>query len=100
VGFLSLREHSARSFEIEVLAVPALLHRRGIGSALVRHGEDWLRSRGVEFVHVKTLGPSRPDPYYARTRAFYQAMGFRPLFESTAFWGDEHPSLVLVKWLK
>jgi hypothetical protein len=50
-------------------------------------------------LNVKTLAPSHPDPYHARTRAFYQAMGFGPLFETAALWGPENPSAVLVKAL-
>jgi hypothetical protein len=46
---------------------------------------------------VKTLGPSHPDPFYAETRAFYRAIGFQPLFETTAFWGADQPTLILLK---
>ena len=48
---------------------------------------------------MKTLAPSHPDPFYARTRRFYEAMGFAPLFESDALWGPEDPAIVLVKSL-
>src|SRR5262245_24774355 len=91
--------HFADAAENHVLAVHPDHHRRGIGRALLRHSEQWLRGRGVEVFHVKTLGPSDPYPPYARTRAFYQAQGFRPVFESTALWGPENPALVMVKLL-
>lgn len=98
VGFTSLRVHNPRSAEIEVLAVTPELHRRGIGSRLVDRLEDELRTRGgFELFHVKTLGPSMPDEGYERTRSFYLARGFVPLFETTELWGPENPALVLVK---
>jgi ribosomal protein S18 acetylase RimI-like enzyme len=99
LGFSSLLEHNPESAEIQVLAVRPDNHRRGIGRMLVRHGEEWLRQRGVRVLHVKTLGPSREDEGYERTRRFYRAVGFTPLFETTALWGEDNPALILVKWL-
>src|SRR5262245_9831723 len=81
VGFIALERHFPESAENHVLAVPPDHQRRGIGRKLLLHSEQWLRSCGVEIFHVKTLGPSDPYPPYARTRAFYFAVGFRPLFE-------------------
>lgn len=98
-AFMALEETSPEAVEIHVMAVAPELHRSGIGRAMVSHGESWARSRGLSILHVKTLGPSYPDPYYARTRAFYRALGFRPLFETTALWGAENPSLILVKFI-
>jgi len=98
-GFASLRSHFERSAELEVLAVRPDQHRCGIGRALVLHCEGWLRARGFTVLHVKTLAPSHPDPFYARTRAFYLALGFEPVFETPALWGPENPALVSVKLL-
>ena len=97
VGFVALEQHFPESAENHVLAVHPERHRQGIGRALLDHSEQWLRSRGVEMFHVKTLGPSDSYPPYAKTRAFYTAVGFRPLFETTALWGPENPALILAK---
>jgi ribosomal protein S18 acetylase RimI-like enzyme len=48
-------------------------------------------------MQVKTLGPSRPDEHYAKTRAFYEALGFRPLEEFKQIWDENNPCLVMVK---
>jgi hypothetical protein len=64
----------------------------------VRHAETRLRDRSVEYLQVKTLGPSRENASYAETRSFYKAMGFCPL-EETNLWGDANPCLFLVKHL-
>ena len=97
VGFVALEQQFPESAENHVLAVHPDHHRQGIGRALLAHSERWLCSRGVEMLHVKTLGPSDPYPPYANTRAFYAAWGFRPLFETTALWGPENPALILAK---
>jgi hypothetical protein len=51
----------------------------------------------VRWLHVKTRGPATPDPHYERTRRFYLALGFEPLFESLTLWGPEDAALILVK---
>lgn len=99
IGFLSLREHNVYSAEIHIVGVRAEKHRRGIGRALLAEAEKYLGQRGIEYLQVKTLSPSHPDEGYARTRAFYQAMGFRPLEEFYELWGPENPCLMMVKHL-
>lgn len=98
-GFIALAEHNPNSIEIHVMAVDPALHGRGIGRRLVDWAERWCRQRSVRWLHVKTRGPSTPDPGYQRTRAFYGACGFEPLFESLTLWGPQDAALVLVKRL-
>jgi coenzyme F420-0:L-glutamate ligase/coenzyme F420-1:gamma-L-glutamate ligase len=96
-GFLSLRQHTPRAAEIWVMGVRREAHRRGIGRALVRAGEAWCAAAGVEFLQVKTLAPTKDDPNYARTRAFYLALGFTPLEVFPELWHPSNPALQLVK---
>jgi GNAT superfamily N-acetyltransferase len=98
-AFLSLKLHSAEAAEVYVMGVRPDLHRRGLGTALLEAAEDYLRERGVEFLQVKTLGPSRPSERYEQTRRFYEARGFIPLEELRGIWGPDNPCLVLVKHL-
>lgn len=97
VGLLSLVRHSPYAAEIYVMAVLPEFHRRGIGRALIAHAEHVLAADGVEFLQVKTLGPSRPDAGYDRTRAFYSNYGFRPLEEFPDLWNPENPALQMIK---
>ena len=99
-GFVGLKHHFPEASEIHVLAVEPALHRRGIGRALLAEAERLLRSRGVRLLQVKTLGPSRQDEGYARTRAFYAAVGFIPLEEMRTLWNEDNPALVMVKQLR
>jgi coenzyme F420-0:L-glutamate ligase / coenzyme F420-1:gamma-L-glutamate ligase len=96
-GFLCLKQHTPRAAEIYVMGVRREQHRRGIGRALVAKAEAWCRAHGIRFLQVKTLGPSRPDPEYDRTRAFYEALGFVALEELHGLWDEENPALLLVK---
>lgn len=96
VGFVALEAHNSKSLEIHVMGVEPGRHRRGIGRELVRWSREFATARGAHWLHVKTRGPLTPDPDYEKTRKFYLAQGFEPLFESLAMWGPENSTLVLV----
>ena len=99
VGALLMTRHFPESAEIYLMAVEPALHRRGIGRALVEALEADLVADGVELLQVKTLGPSRPDASYERTRRFYARLGFRPLEEIHDLWPG-NPCLIMVKVLQ
>lgn len=98
VGVLLAARHFPESAEIYLMAVEPAMHRRGIGRALAEALEGDLIADGVELLQVKTLGPSRPDVGYDRTRQFYARMGFRPLEEIHDLWPG-NPCLIMVKVL-
>lgn len=98
-GALLAVRHFPRAAEIYLMAVDPSEHRSGAGRALVQALERDLAADGVRFLQVKTLGPSWPDAGYARTREFYQAMGFEPLEEINGLWPG-NPCLVMVKLLR
>ena len=99
IGFQSVKQHNPYSAEVYVMGVKPEAHRCGIGRALMDEAQAWLSAQGVEYLQVKTLGPSHSDLNYARTRAFYAAMGFRPLEEFRQIWNEQNPCLILVKQL-
>jgi coenzyme F420-0:L-glutamate ligase / coenzyme F420-1:gamma-L-glutamate ligase len=96
-GFLSLKRHSPRAAEIYVLGVVPALHRQGRGRALVDAAETWCVGNGIEYLQVKTLADTATDENYARTRAFYEAVGFVPLEVFPELWDPRNPALLLVK---
>jgi GNAT superfamily N-acetyltransferase len=100
VGFLNIKTHSRYAAEVNVMGVLVEHHRRGVGKALLLTAIQLLRSQGVEYLQVKTLSPSHPDEGYQRTRAFYQACGFRPLEEFPLFWDEANPCLQMVMCLR
>ena len=99
IGFVSLKQHTPYSAEVYVMGILAEAHRKGIGRLLIDRSQIWLKSNGVEYLQVKTLGPSDTDESFARTRAFYEAMGFRPLEEIKEIWGEQNPCLIMIKRL-
>ena len=99
VGVITLAGPYPASFEIHFMAVHPNYHRQGIGKMLVEHIEEEARKSVGKWLHVKTLSASHPDPYYARTREFYYALGFTPLFETDSLWGPENPAVILIKAL-
>jgi GNAT superfamily N-acetyltransferase len=98
-GFVALKLHGEAAAEVYVMGVRPEHHRRGIGTTLLEAAEAYLRDRGAVYLQAKTLGPSRPDEHYARTRRFYESRGFVPLEELTAIGGEENPCLIMVKRL-
>lgn len=93
---LLARRHFAAAAEIHLLAVEPGLHRRGAGRALVAALAADLVADGCTLLQAKTLGPSRPDAGYERTRRLYASPGFTPL-EEPGLWGPENPCLIMVK---
>jgi ribosomal protein S18 acetylase RimI-like enzyme len=99
VGFMTVKHHFPQSADLYVLGVLKEMHRCGVGRALLARVEAYLREKGVEYLQVKTVSASSPDPGYAKTRAFYEAMGFRPLEEFKTLWDEANPCLLMVKTL-
>jgi GNAT superfamily N-acetyltransferase len=98
-AFLALKLHAPEAAEVYVMGVRPERHGQGLGTSLVEAAESHLRARGVQFLQVKTLGPSHPDEHYARTRRFYEGRGFAPLEELHGLWGEANPCLIMVKRL-
>lgn len=99
-GALLAVRHFPQAAEVYLLAVDPTVHRSGAGRALVSALESDLMADGVEFLQVKTRGPSAPDAGYEKTRAFYTAVGFRPLEEIHGLWDPGNPCLLMVKTLR
>jgi len=100
VGFFSIISHFPQTSEIYVCGILSEYHRLGIGRKLLQNIEDDLKKKKVKFLTVKTLSASHPDKGYAKTRMFYEAVGFIPLEEFKELWSKEHPCLFLVKELQ
>lgn len=79
------------------MAVARPHHGLGLGTALLRAADRWRRGQGGVLLQVKTLGPSHPDPYYARTRAFYRRCGLVPVEDSAELRSLAQPCLLLVR---
>ena len=99
VGFLTLTYFQDSAAEIHVMGIHPDFHHQGIGKELLQAAEHHLQEAGYQYLQVKTLSDRHPDPYYAKTRAFYLAVGFVPLQEFPELWGVENPCLQMIKKL-
>lgn len=97
IGFAALECHNDSTMEIHVMGVLPAFHRRGVGRMLINCCEQLCRKGGYDFLTVKTLGEANPDEGYAKTCAFYRAMGFRPLEILKGYWDPGNPCLLMAK---
>jgi GNAT superfamily N-acetyltransferase len=63
--------------DIKWLAVMRERHRQGIGSLLIDRLVHTARAAGAKRISVDTLAPTHDYEPYARSRAFYEARGFK-----------------------
>ena len=99
IGFLSLKEHFQKSWEVNCIAVDFGYRGQGLGRKLHQRAEFWLGSKGATTLQVKTLASSHPSKAYAQTRKFYCSLGYQPIEEFPNLWGAHLPVLQLVKVL-
>jgi GNAT superfamily N-acetyltransferase len=97
VGFVSVKTHTPVAAEVYVMGVKRPWHRRGVGRTLIEATAQLAISQGMQFLTVKTLSPSNDDPDYARTRLFYEAVGFLPIEEFPTLWGPDNPCLFMLR---
>lgn len=96
VGFIAVKSTSSWAAEIYVMGILKEHQKSGIGRSLFTFCYDYCKQNGYEFLQVKTLDKSNSDMYYAATRAFYLAMGFRELECIPEIWSSENPCMVMI----
>jgi len=79
LGMIALKPHFADAIEIFWMAVAPEQHRAGIGRAMVARAVQRAGELDRRHLIVATLGPDSGDRAYQATRAFYEALRFRPL---------------------
>lgn len=96
VAFITVNQKFTHSAEIDAMGVLPAYHRQGLGRKLMTEAKKQCRARNVAFLQVKTLSADHPDLGYAKTRQFYQEMGFVPLDLFPDLWGQANPCLQLI----
>jgi GNAT superfamily N-acetyltransferase len=96
-GFCAIKRHSPDAAEVYVMGVRQAYHRQGIGKQLIEACLEYCRRNLVEFLQVKTLDAANPDPNYAKTRAFYSRVGFKPLECLPTLWDESNPCLIMIQ---
>ncbi|MBS5933771.1 MAG: GNAT family N-acetyltransferase [Clostridiales bacterium] len=100
VGFLAIKEASPYAAEIYVMGIQPQYHRSGIGKQLFDACYQWCREHNIEYLQVKTLDYSNGDTYYAKTRCFYESMGFRPMECFKTLWDEWNPCLIMIQAIR
>lgn len=99
VGFVAIERHNIHTAEIYVMGILPEHHRQGYGYNLITQVSETLTKQDFSYLMVKTLADTHPDPNYARTRKFYEKIGFVPLQVLDELWGKENPCLLMIKRL-
>jgi ribosomal protein S18 acetylase RimI-like enzyme len=99
LGFIALGHPTPHVFEVHVLGVKPERHRHGTGRALMDAASAHARADGIRFLTVKTLSARDPDEGYAKTRAFYEALGFVVIDELPTLWSPDNPACLMLKVL-
>jgi ribosomal protein S18 acetylase RimI-like enzyme len=100
VGFICFKELNEKAVELAWMAVEPEYKGKGVGTSLVNEGLKLL-SKKYYICEMKTLSEIDPDPEYAKTRIFYQKLGFIPLETINPYpgWGKGNPCQIFVKIL-
>ena len=96
VGFLTIKTHFPDAAEIHCMGILPQYHRKGIGKLLIKELQNYLKDEGVKILQVKTVSADCDCSAYAKTRAFYKAVGFIPLEIFSDLWDKANPCLLLV----
>ena len=98
-GFLCFRIINNK-YEILWMAVKKDKQNQGIGKALLDFLIQYLKSKKVKEVYVKTLTPEDSYEPYQRTRKFYEKYGFQHLYIEKAVnegWDDQVVMKLVIK---
>ncbi|MDD3145708.1 MAG: GNAT family N-acetyltransferase [Candidatus Riflebacteria bacterium] len=96
-GFISLKIHFKEAAELYVLGILPEYHHQGLGHAAIEAVTEYCRNQGIEYLQIKTVGPSTSWAAYENTRRFYISIGFKPLEEFHGLWGPDCPCLQMIK---
>ncbi len=93
VAYYRPEEAAERAWDLTMIAVSPAVQGRGRGTALLRHVEEDLRTRGQRLLLVDTSGTAR----YDRTREFYGRRGYLQEARVRDYWEDGDDLVVFSK---
>lgn len=97
VGFCAVKIHFQINAELYVLGLRKEFHGQGIGTRMIHQVRRHCRESGIRFVTVKTVSDQNPDIHYAKSRRFYEKMGFWPLEIFPELWDENNPCLYMIR---
>jgi len=94
-GLIAIKYHFGEIAEIWWMGVSPERHRQGIGQTLFEAARQRAVEKGCKHMVVLTLSELSADERYARTRQFYERMGFR-----TFLYDHEEDPVHPLVWMK
>ena len=101
IGFAAIQPKSSHVAEISWMAVKLERQHQGIGSLLVNHVTNDLKTQGIRLLEVKTLSEDAEYAPYQMTRQFYERLGFIHLETIDPYpeWEAGNPCAIYVRVL-
>ena len=95
-GFLALKETSKYTCEIYVMGILKQYHRNGLGKLLANSALDYAKTKGYEFMQVKTVKEGI-YPIYDISNKFYKSLGFKELECIDSLWDKHNPCQIYIR---
>ncbi len=97
-GFASINQKNNEVAEISWLAVRPVCQRQGIGTRLLKHVRNELKTQGIKILVVKTLDETSNYIPYESTRKFYEDNGFKHVETIDPYpgWGPDNPCAIYI----
>lgn len=101
VGFITFKKNNKNVVEISWIAVLPKYRNKGTGTKLVLETLKILKGK-YKICEAKTLAETDKDKGYAKTRSFYEKLGFISLeiIHPYPGWDKDSPCQIFVKFLK
>ncbi|MCR4403713.1 MAG: GNAT family N-acetyltransferase [Candidatus Acetothermia bacterium] len=99
VGFITYETLAVDLAELSWMGVRPEYQRRGIGKRLLQLAQERLIAQRIKILQAATAADSVLYEPYARTRAFYQANGFRDYRVDRGYFPNGDDRLLLQKEL-
>lgn len=100
IGFATLEETSSIGCDVHVLGVFKIYHGKSIGTRLMKAVEYQARLLKKRYITVKTLSELHADEHYAKTRRFYEKIGYQKLETFRTIWDESNPCDYYIKALE
>jgi ribosomal protein S18 acetylase RimI-like enzyme len=97
VGFCAVKIHFQINAELYVLGLRKEFHGQRIGTRMIEHIRQHCKGMEICYMTVKTVSGQNPDIHYAKSRRFYEKMGFQPLEVFPGLWDENNPCLYMIR---
>jgi ribosomal protein S18 acetylase RimI-like enzyme len=95
-GFCAVKIHFEINAELYVLGLRKEFQGQGIGTRMIEHVRRHCKEIGVRYMTIKTVSDQNPNIHYAKSRRFYEKIGFWRLEVFPKLWDENNPCLYMI----